>query len=669
MNSIVEYHYNRLYPFQKEGVEFLTGSRAALLADDVGVGKTAQALVAAQVLQAKKILVICTASIKYDWKSRAVSWGFSPGEVFVVDSATEAPFYVPERSMFIVNYDIIWRRKTVMFLISMKYDVLICDESHCLKSHTSKRTKAVFGAGGYLSRSSRCWLLTGTPVLNRPEELFTTLKALCPERIEPYSDYITFTQRYCGGHQGTWGWVAKGATYQDELSAKLNGFMLRRERDILPDLPEKIMRVVHLERTEAIERIIFEEPKDVDEDFVKSPAVASIRKKMGLAKIKDSVEYIKDRLDTEEKLVVFAYHKDVIARLVDELSDYQPEWITGETPPAKRPACVRKFREDRDCRVIILNIDAAGTGVDGLQEVCKHVVFVEISYVPGVNQQAMGRIHRNGQKSKTVFDFLVVENSLDECVLQKNVTKSEVVKKLMGDENKIFDFTIKKENIMEEQEYNNRIEVSLTIEVADRQLAEHIGRIIHSQEGVRVLQSRVSFPLWPKVSGVPEQVDAVQGELAADPAADEPGPAKRTRKKKEKPADPMPMMSGGFPAAVPPAAPVPTPIPAPAPVPPAPVQGNPFGIVPAPTPIPVPEKVQFTIEQYKEWVLQAVKKIQTIVGKTDPAQVNLVLGEMSDRFRKTFPQYANAFEVDKIHDQIAVVQMINLFMAEKKISE
>lgn len=645
VQNSLEHHYNRLYPFQKEGVRFLSEARTALLADDVGVGKTAQALVAAQFIGARKILVICTASIKYDWKSRAVSWGFMPHEVFVVGSREPWPEDTGGRIMLIVNYDLAYRREVARILVRSQYDLLICDESHYLKSHTAKRTKAVFGAGGYLSRSSRCWLLTGTPVLNRPEELYTTLRALCIERIEPYSDYITFTQRYCGGKDGTWGWDARGATNQEELSAKLVGFMLRRERDILTDLPEKIMRVVHIEKSEEIERLLFQESEE------ETPQALSIRQKIGLAKVPESVRYIKERLETEEKIVVFAYHKSVISALKVGLGAYYPEHITGDvSSSSKRMEALHAFMESERCRVIILQIDAAGTGIDGMQFVAKRGVFVEISHVPGVNQQAMGRVHRNGQKVKTVFDFLVVEDSLDECVLDRNIFKSGVVKKLMGDENQIFDFKTEKEHSMDAEGYSPAVKVEMVIEVGNAQIGQHVCRILQSQEGVRICSANLMTPIFPTTPSILEEIDSQQKQLAGEQ------PVKRTRRKvkDEQPkADPIPMVA-------------PQVIEAP-PVP-QPVNPNPFTQVAPPTPVPPAPQVQLTTEQYKEWVLQAVKKIQTVVAQKDPAQVNVVLGQLSDRFKATFPQYQTAFDVSSLPDQLNVVQMINLFLAEKKIS-
>ena len=185
----------QLYDFQKIGVEFLTQRRSALLADEVGVGKTAQALVAAKRVKAKNILVIVTASIKYDWKFRAMDWGFSKDEIHVVTTKNIATMK-DKTGMFIVNYDLCWRKPIARVLAKKRYGVLICDESHYLKNQTAKRTKAVYGAGGYASLSDFRWLLTGTPVLNRPEELYKTLRAMCPEKIGNYYEYIQYTIRY-----------------------------------------------------------------------------------------------------------------------------------------------------------------------------------------------------------------------------------------------------------------------------------------------------------------------------------------------------------------------------------------------------------------------------------------------------------------------------------------
>lgn len=428
--------YEDLYPFQKDGVKFLTSRRSALLADEVGVGKTPQALLAAQHVGARRVLVLCPAAIKYNWRREAINWGYDPQDIVIVDKKNLNR--VQDKGLFIINYDLCHRPEYLRPLTRKNYDVLICDESHYLKNHKALRTSAVYGPKGYADISIHRWMLTGTPVLNRPVELHSMLRTLAPNLLGNFANYIAYTIRYCKGHSGNWGWDATGATNIDELAGRLEGFMLRRERDALTDLPSCVINKIYLEKTKKVEKLIFKQTAgETDEEGI------SIRQKIGLSKIPASVEHIIDLLDAEEKVVVFAHHRAVIAELQKELKAFDPVVIQGDVSLKDRDAHIQTFRTDPNCRVFIGQIDATGTGVDGLQDASRHAVFVELSYVPGINKQAIGRIHRNGQKHKVVVDFLLLEDSVDDNVLDKNILKAETIQSLMKDENFSFNFNEK----------------------------------------------------------------------------------------------------------------------------------------------------------------------------------------------------------------------------------
>lgn len=609
---------DRLHEFQRTGVKFLIENRSALLADEVGVGKTPQVLVAAREVGAKSVLILCPASIKEDYRARCVKWGFG-GETIHIITPQNVVRHQDKTGVFVVNYDICHRKEIARYLARKKYDVLICDESHYLKNSSARRTKAVFGAGGYASLAKYRWFMTGTPVLNRPEELYTTIKTLRPDLIDHCSDYISFTKRYCGGHQGPWGWVADGATNVQELTEKLHSFMLRRERDVLTELPEKIMNIVHLKRDPSMDALIYKEKEAQD-----SEVQTSIRQKIGLAKLKSIVQYVEDILESEEQIIVFAYHHSVIDGLVEALSEHVPYSITGKHDSKAKDRIVRGFISGAS-RVLILQIDAAGTGIDGLQDVCKHAIFAEISYVPGTNQQAMGRIHRNGQKHKVVFDFLTVEDSIDENLIEKNITKSDIIQEVMRDENKIFDFskqsvTKTKEELMIESKVKVKIEFEMQFDGA------RLGKItsdLANSEGIAGVKASIDWEVLPNAQSA------------------EPAPAKktkRTEKVKEtgaaaNPADQV--ADAAF----------------------APITQE---VKPAPSLNP--------LLSYADTVKQAAGKIQQHVGKTAPEKINETLGELSARIKAAFPKYPHALAIQNPQEQNEVITVIETFMSEKGIS-
>jgi SWI/SNF-related matrix-associated actin-dependent regulator of chromatin subfamily A-like protein 1 len=263
------------------------------------------------------------------------------------------------------------------------------------------------------------------------------LRKLCPDRLGGYINYIAYTKRYCNGHDGKWGWDVSGADNLDELAGRLEGFMLRRTRDVLPP---KVLQKVYMPLSESIERELYSGGEN-----------DSIRRKIGIGKVKPSAEHIKNILEDEDKVLVFAYHRDVIKELAEELKEYSPVVLFGETPVKDRQRVVELFQQDKGTRVFIGQIQAAGEGIDGLQDMCSVGVFVEICHTPGVINQAIGRLYRQGQTKKVVFQFLLVGGTVDEKVLNSTIFKEENIKTILKDDKIGLDFTEKEiEDTMEE---------------------------------------------------------------------------------------------------------------------------------------------------------------------------------------------------------------------------
>ena len=441
---IVKDTYDQLYDFQVDGVNFLACARSGLLADDVGTGKTVQGVHASIQVGARTILVICSASIKYNWKKEAIKWGYDERDIHILDNKNIKA--MPETGMFIINYDLCWRKNYARVLLRRCFDVLICDEAHYLKNHKSKRAKAVWLSNGYADISTYRWMMTATPVLNRPVELHAMLAKLCPERLGGYKNYIPYTQRYCEGKDGKWGYEATGAENLEELAGRLEGFMLRRTRDVLPD---KTLQKIYLPFSKEIEKHLFTGEEN-----------ESIRRKIGLGKVEPSAEHIKNILESEDKIVVFAYHTDVILGLEVALKEYNPVVLRGATPTKKRQEVVDRFQEDPKCRVFIGQIQAAGEGIDGLQHAASLGVFVEIAHTPGIIRQAIGRLYREGQKRPCLFQFLMVEGTVDEQVLDNTLFKDKNIKTIMKDKELGLDFSVtnqKEDTIMSIEKNIERI--------------------------------------------------------------------------------------------------------------------------------------------------------------------------------------------------------------------
>lgn len=424
---------NQLLPFQEVGVRFLASRTKALLADEQGLGKTIQAIEAINVLNARKVLIVCKASGKFVWQRELAKWLKLRLKIQVLSgrqSVVEA-----DTDVVVVNYDLTVSETVLKQLIRLRFAVVIFDEAHYLKTRSSRRTKAALLKGGIASRGFYKWFLTGTPILNRPVEVYPLLRSVAPEVMDPYLTYEAYARHFCGGFYDGFQFVAKGATNTAELNARLvKNFMLRRlKKDHLKELPDKQYQIIDVEAVDAetkklIEREFTWSKQDVayQKDLATGGAeISLLRHEMGRKKVKPAVQHLKDMLDENEKIVVFAYHKDVIAGLFAELKDFGVVVFDGSTPADKRGAIVDQFQTDPKTRVFLGQYQAAGDTIT--LTAASVVVFVESSWVPGEIDQATDRLHRIGQKDAVLVQFLVFGKSLDEHQLRTVVDKKNTI--------------------------------------------------------------------------------------------------------------------------------------------------------------------------------------------------------------------------------------------------
>lgn len=417
-------------PYQRGGIAFARGKSGVLVADHMGLGKTIQAIGMMNDEPVRTALVLCPASLKLNWAREVDKWLNYYLPVHVVDKAAHP---LPKKiGVLIVNYDIIAKLRAK--LEGIEWDMLVCDESHWLKSPTAKRTQAVLGRDGHGGiRARRRVFLTGTPAESRPAELFTVANALRPDVFPSWLDYAF---RYCGAWQSKYGLEAKGATHVAELQAKLREtIMVRRAKaDVLKDLPAKIRARVTLPCDARLQKVVEEELRtyqrerelidslrrrgaSIDEvtrarneanSKMRSLRIATSEGKMPMA-----LEFLRNAADAE-KIVVFAKHHAVLDVLIREFGE-RCVAITGKTPVAERQGLVDRFQTDEECRVFIGQIDAAGVGLT--LTASSHVVFVEFDWRPGILDQAEDRCHRIGQTDSVTCSYLVIENSYDDVML------------------------------------------------------------------------------------------------------------------------------------------------------------------------------------------------------------------------------------------------------------
>lgn len=358
-------------------------------------------------------IVICPASLKLNWERELSMW--RPDlSVQVVKSSKDK---LSGQDVTIVNYDILDKLDLPV------PTTLVVDEAHYCKNYKAKRTKLVTEL---IKQSERVRLLTGTPIVNRPIELWTLLYSIKATKL----GYFEFGMRYCAGWRTPWDtYDFSGSSRQDELVRLLEPFMLRMTKEECIDLPEKAYRVIELDLPVDQREKQFVQSQIFKPDSIPFEAISDIRKLNGQRKLGLSIEYIKNVLEHTQKVIVFAHHTEVIDGLMDALKDYQPVMVTGSVKNEDRNVAVNRFQNDLTCRVFVGNIKAAGVGLT--LTAASEVVFVEAPWSPSDLEQAADRAHRISQKSNVNIHLLAISGSIDALILHSVLSKMHVIDRVI----------------------------------------------------------------------------------------------------------------------------------------------------------------------------------------------------------------------------------------------
>lgn len=437
-----------LMPFQAAGVRYALRRPHALIADPMGLGKTVQALAVCNATEAQRILVVCPAAITRQWRNAAMRW-LRPLRMCATNgvATVSGPHVHPTARTVIVSYDRAKQPTVSAALGAAEWDAVILDEAHYLRNHSSARTKHILGswaAGrhpGILGRARRVIALTGTPLPNRPLEIYGLARALDWESID-FMSFDAFKEAFnkyeivqVTKKDGTVAFArSESVARLEELQARLRcGFMVRRDKTAAaPQMPAKIYDVLDVGSRQLEVLVQQERLLDIDVDhldtltFEQQTAVAAIRREMGLEMAEAARDVIEDMIESDGKIVVFCWHLDVVAKLADMFAHHKPEIVIGQHSASQREAAVKAFVENPECRLFIGNIQAAGTGIDGLQRAACSLVILEPSWVPAENEQAIDRLHRVGQVNPVLARFLVAEGSISARIIRRAVEKARV---------------------------------------------------------------------------------------------------------------------------------------------------------------------------------------------------------------------------------------------------
>lgn len=435
-----------LWPFQKAGIEYALRRRNTLIGDQPGLGKTAQAICFANEIAAKRVLVLCPANIRLQWAKNIRRWTTMAWPYVVYPILRGGHGVHPSAAWTVVSYDLARTPAIAAALAKGIYDLLVLDEAHYCKTIDAGRTRSVFGGGAnrtaepLASRAGAILALTGTPLPNRPREAYTLARGLCWDSIDMMSE-DSFTRRFNPTMRRE-KVTADGRTvvFNDErtgrhgeLQARLrSNFMVRRQkRDVLTQLKLPVFDIVQVEETAAIKQALAAEsmleidPENLEgADAVVLGDIATVRRLMGVAIAPQAADYVEMVLDGgEDKIVLFAYHHQVMDILEARLRKYGVVRVDGAVSPQKKQKLVDLFRTEKRIRVFLGQMVSVGTGTDGLQDVCSHAIFAEADWVPGNNQQAVDRLDRGGQTRTVQADFLVAAGSFSERVLATALRK------------------------------------------------------------------------------------------------------------------------------------------------------------------------------------------------------------------------------------------------------
>ena len=412
-----------LRPFQRAGVRYALQSRRLFIADEQGLGKTVEALATLEEDDAYPAVVICPASLKLNWEREAATW-LPHRTLHVVSGGTKA---IPKADITVLNYEVVHAHRERLAVSRPK--ALVLDESHYVKNPAAKRTRAVRRLAENLPEGALKLCLTGTPVMNHPDELIAQLRIL--GRLEEFGSGARFKRRFQGA----------GAEERIHWHLRRTCFVRRLKKDVLPQLPEKRQVIVPVALENEKEYRLAE--KDVIAWLQEQPIelgeleakVAStlraerlaqlntLRQLAGRGKLGAALAWIDDFMQSEEPLVVFASHRELQERVVARFPDALH--VVGADKVAERDAAVQAFQDPDGPNLIVCSTRVAGQGITLTR--ASNVAFLDLEWSPAMHDQAEDRLHRIGQRDAVTAWYLLAAETIDEQMSEVLARKRGIV--------------------------------------------------------------------------------------------------------------------------------------------------------------------------------------------------------------------------------------------------
>ena len=442
-----KYSHRPLLSHQVEAVEKLVKTKRFILADDMGLGKTTSTIVAALETEAKRVLIICPASLKINWQRE-------------IENYTDRSTYIcgskryEDADFVIVNYDILKnfhdpKDQDKSRILKSNFDLVIIDEAHYIQNKTAQRTKLI---NDFVKGIDRLWLLTGTPMTSRPMNYFNLLELI---ESPVAANWMAYVVRYCNGYQFKVGnrkvWNVMGASNLEELRDRTTRQVLRRLKTDVLDLPDKIITPVYLRlKSKEYEELMGEyfqwyekNPDESSSLTVQFTKLTKVRKVIAQEKINSTIELVENILEQDKKVIVFTNFTDSLNKIYEHFGK-QAVYLDGSCSPAKRQNAVDEFQNNDKIKVFVGNLKAAGVGIT--LTAAEAVIMNDLSFVPSDHAQAEDRSYRYGQKSNvsvyypifentiegTIYDILNKKKNIFETVMGDNMGRAEIVQEIMN---------------------------------------------------------------------------------------------------------------------------------------------------------------------------------------------------------------------------------------------
>ena len=442
------------YEYQKEGIAYALQHKRCIFGDQPGLGKTLQAIGTVTIAKAYPCLVVCPAALKINWQREFMK--FAGKQAIILDDRNKNTwhrFFEQKKGngdalcdIYITNYESLkkffvtaikddsrYTKRSIKFdeRISLFKSVVI-DESHKCKSTKTQQSKFLEG----ICKGKEYVLeLTGTPVVNNNTDLIQQLKIM--GRLEDFGGYKSFVERYCGGQ--------KQSSNVKELNWRLSQicFFRREKAKVLTQLPDKSRQYIEVDISNRKEYDKAEQDliqylktyKDADDEKIAKALRGEVMVKMGIlksisarGKIKVFSEFIHDVIDGGEKLIVFAYLKEVVMELKALFPDAVT--VTGEDNAIQKQRAVDSFQNDPNCKLIILNYKSGGTGLT--LTASSRVAFIEFPWTFSDCEQAEDRAHRNGQKNNVNCYYYLGKDTIDRYMYDVIQTKKNIANGVTG---------------------------------------------------------------------------------------------------------------------------------------------------------------------------------------------------------------------------------------------